>query len=103
MRVGCPTCGTHVSFLKQLEIPDEQSRIVQPCSNCSTDVFILVTFGVQPPEPLYRQPNWLFNAYVVDGRTMAQIALEFGVSSMTISYWADKHQIPTRPPGRRSD
>ena len=103
MRVGCPRCGTHVSFDKQLEIPDEQSRIVRRCDNCETDVFLLVTYGEQPREPLYQNPMWLFNAYVVDGRTMSQIALDFGVSSMTISYWADKHQIPTRPPGRRSD
>jgi hypothetical protein len=86
-----------------LEIPEEESRIVRGCDNCSADVFLLVTYGEQPQEPLYQNPMWLFNAYVVEGKTMSQIALEFGVSSMTISYWADKHQIPTRPPGRRSD
>ena len=101
MRVSCPRCGSHVSFEKQLEIPLSESRIVQCCEECQTDIFLLCKYGVQPKEELYRDANWLFDAYIVQGRTLADIAKEFGVSSMTIQYWLRQHDIRARSRGRK--
>jgi endogenous inhibitor of DNA gyrase (YacG/DUF329 family) len=103
MRVSCPRCGSHVSFDKQLEIPYEESRIVRTCEDCQTDVFFIAKFGEQPTECLYQDASWLFNAYAVDGRTLADIGKQFGVSSMTIQYWLQKHNIPARKRGRKSE
>ena len=101
MRVSCPKCGEHILFDKQLEIPLSEARIVQSCNNCQTDVFLLVKYGIQPAEELYRDANWLFDAYVVQGRTLADIGKEFGVSSMTIQYWLRQHDIKARSRGRK--
>tara|TARA_Y100000004_G_C8808106_1_gene366373 strand:- start:246 stop:560 length:315 start_codon:yes stop_codon:yes gene_type:complete len=103
MRVACPNCGAHVFFEKQLEIPEQESRIVQHCDKCGSDVFLLAKFGEQPNQPRYQEPAWLFDHYVTKNKTMAELALVFGVSAMTIQYWVDKHNIPRRKRGRRSD
>lgn len=103
MRVSCPSCGTHVSFDKQLEIPMSESRLVQSCPNCQADVFLIAKYGLQPNEPLYQEAEWLFNAYVTNSRTLADIGKECGVSSMTIQYWLRNHNIKARSRGRKAD
>jgi len=102
MRVSCPSCGNHVHFDKQLEIPMSESRIVQACENCQSDIFLLAKFGIQPTDPLYQDPEWLFSAYITQNRTLADIAKECGVSSMTVQYWLRQHNIPSRSRGRKA-
>jgi len=63
-------------------------------------LFLDVTYGSVPNEPLYRDYAWLHAEYVENGRTMAGIAKQFGVTAMTIHGWLKKHGIPTRPRGR---
>ena len=65
-------------------------------------LFVDVTYGSVPSERLYRESAWLKDAYVKEGRTMADIAKQFAVSPMTIHGWLVKHGIPTRPRGRKS-
>jgi len=65
-------------------------------------LFLDVTYGSIPAERLYRDADWLTEAYVKGGRTMADIAAQFAVSPMTIHGWLKKHDIPTRPRGRKS-
>ena len=48
----------------------------------------------------YRNKDWLNNAYTVEGRSMADIAAEQGVTPMAINNWLAKHEIATRPRGR---
>ena len=103
MRVSCPSCGTHVSFDKQLEIPMSESRILQTCPTCQADVFLLAKYGLQPTEALYQDAEWLFAAYIANGRTLADIAKECGVSSMTVQYWLRQHNIKARSRGRKAD
>lgn len=103
MRVSCPSCGSHVAFEKQLEIPMSESRIVQSCENCQSDVFLLAKYGLQPNDPLYQDPEWLFSNYISQSRTLADIGNQCGVSSMTIQYWLQKHNIPARSRGRKAD
>lgn len=103
MRVSCPSCGTHVVFDKQLEIPMSESRVVQTCPNCQADVFLLAKYGIQPADNLYQNAGWLFNAYVTESRTLADIGKQFGVSSMTIQYWLRQHNIQARSRGRKAD
>lgn len=66
-------------------------------------LFLDVTYGSVPDEPLYRDPQWLSDAYEGEGRTMADIARQFGVSAMTIHGWLKKHGIESRPRGRQTD
>jgi len=51
------------------------------------------------PEKMYRDENWLREQYVNRGRTMVDIANEFGITAMSIQNWLDKYNIPTRPRG----
>ncbi len=65
-------------------------------------LYLDVTYGLVPEERLYRDATWLTEAYVTDKRTMADIAAQFAVSPMTIHGWLVKHDIPTRPRGRKT-
>ncbi len=51
----------------------------------------------------YRNKDWLYNAYSVEGRSMADIGAEQGVTPMAIRDWLVKHDIATRPRGRRKE
>ena len=50
---------------------------------------------------LYRDRAWLEDAYVEEGRSMADIGRQFGISAAAINQWLNKFNIPTRGrPGR---
>lgn len=51
----------------------------------------------------YREPLWLEDAYLTQGRTMQEIATEFGISAAAVNQWLVKHDIPTRPRGQKRD
>ena len=51
----------------------------------------------------YRDPLWLENNYVVQERTMQEIATEFGITPAAVNQWLVKHDIPTRPRGQKRD
>ena len=53
-------------------------------------------------DKLYRNEEWLREAYTNNGKTMAELATMFSVSPMTICTWLDKFSIETRSRGRRS-
>ena len=55
-----------------------------------------------PSKPLYQDRAWLTREYVDKGRTMQEIADQFGVTPMSIHGWVKKFDIPSRPRGRRS-
>lgn len=55
-----------------------------------------------PNKPLYQDRAWLTREYVDKGRTMQEIADQFGVTPMSIHGWVKKFDIPSRPRGRRS-
>lgn len=55
-----------------------------------------------PNKPLYQDRAWLTREYVDRGRTMQEIADQFGVTPMSIHGWVKKFDIPSRPRGRRS-
>lgn len=74
----------------RLEIDTEQGTI-----------YLDIDCGVIPPHPLYQDADWLQGEYVGKGRTMAEIARQFGVTPMTINQWLKNHGINTRPRGRR--
>jgi len=44
----------------------------------------------------YRDPLWLHDAYVVQGRSMQDIGKEFNISPTAINQWLTKLEIPTR-------
>lgn len=49
----------------------------------------------------YRDPLWLEDEYLGKGRTMQDIATEFGVTPAAINQWLVKHEIPTRARGQK--
>lgn len=60
-----------------------------------------VRYWVKPTEKAYRNKEWLEEEYIVKGRTMKDIADQFGVTPMSIHQWLGKHGIPSRSRGRR--
>lgn len=57
--------------------------------------------GSAPPKA-YKDKDWLTNAYVKESLTLQKIGDMCGVSPMTINQWLRKHDIPSRPRGRRT-
>tara|TARA_R100001082_G_scaffold107106_1_gene80641 strand:- start:2158 stop:2448 length:291 start_codon:yes stop_codon:yes gene_type:complete len=51
----------------------------------------------------YRDEQWLRNAYLVEGRSMADIASEQGITPMAVRDWLLKFGIETRARGRRKE
>ena len=51
----------------------------------------------------YRSEDWLRNAYLVEGRSMADIASEQGITPMAVRDWLLKFGIETRGRGRRKE
>ena len=51
---------------------------------------------------IYQQYDWLYEQYVTNERTMAEIALDCGLTPMSINKWLNKHNIDTRPRGARA-
>ena len=71
-------------------------------STDNTSVLLVVKACIITPEKLYRDAEWLSNAYTVQNKTMAELGTMFNVSPMTICTWLDKFGIDTRSRGRRS-
>jgi transposase-like protein len=46
--------------------------------------------------PQLRDRAWLVNAYVVETKSLSQIAKELGVTMIGVHYWMKKHGIPRR-------
>ncbi len=84
-----------------LVVPMKAVRTGASCEECDVDFFVTARFGIESDSPSYKDANWLFNTYVRQKQTMAEISNQFGVTPMTIQYWLDKHNIPTRPRGRQ--
>ena len=63
--------------------------------------FINVKVGLAEGSRMYRNFEWLHEHYVQEDMTMQEIADMFGVAPMTIQLWLNKHEIETRPRGRR--
>ncbi|GAA2653265.1 TniQ family protein [Streptomyces vastus] len=57
--------------------------------------------GSQPRHQIVDR-DWLHEQYVVQRRTLPDLARERGVSKATMRTWARLHQIPMRPPGGAS-
>lgn len=43
-----------------------------------------------------RSKNWLYQRYITEDKTMAEIAEELSTSPTMVSGWLDKHEIPTK-------
>jgi hypothetical protein len=60
-----------------------------------------VKHWIKPSKRMYHNKEWLEEEYTVKGRTMADIAEQFGITPMSIHQWLGKHDIATRGRGRR--
>jgi hypothetical protein len=62
-----------------------------------SDKYIVNINLVEKDKPKkYRDPLWLHDAYVVQGRSMQDIGKEFSISPTAINQWLVKLEIPTR-------
>ena len=92
---NCPYCKRDCEIKTH-----EQGSLNILCEVCE-EIFILdFTIRRIPNESLYKDELWLNNAYGVEGRTIADIARDCGVTPMTIWGWLNKHGIETRSRGR---
>jgi hypothetical protein len=95
-----PTNGESVEFDIDFNGVGNQ-RLEAKASNGDT-LYLDVTYGVVPSQPLYQDRQWLLTEYADKNRTMADIAQQFNVTPMTIYAWLKKHSVPTRSRGRRT-
>lgn len=103
MKYVCVECG-ELSKIKQHE--DEvlyggmPREILHVCSACEWPNVIRIALTNVSKD--YQDAYWLRTAYITNGKSMAVIAEECGVSAMTIYTWLKRHNIETRSRGQRS-
>ena len=95
-----PTNGKSVEF--DIDFNDVGNRRVEAKASNGDTLYLDVTYGIKPSDPLYQDRDWLLAEYSDNDRTMADIAQQFDVTPMTIYAWLRKHSIPTRSRGRKS-
>ena len=62
-----------------------------------SDKYIVnITLTEKDKPKKYRDPLWLHDAYVVQGRSMQDIGKEFSITPTAINQWLVKLEIPTR-------
>ena len=95
-KVTCNKCGTdfHIS-------PPVNTPVIYMCPHCNRHYSVTLVMFESQPVGVYRDPIWLEEQYLLEGKTMDEIAQECSVSPMTINNWLVKHNIPTRERGRR--
>ena len=62
---------------------------------------VLITLIDKTKHKHYRDPIWLRSAYLDEGRSMADIAMEFDITPAAVNQWLNKHNIETRKRGVR--
>jgi len=96
----CENCGSENKATDPWSIASvlSDTQLSVECSKCES--LHLLTISVKTMNDDFRDKQWLTNAYVANGYTMAQIARMCGVTPMTIQNWLRRHEIPTRGRGR---
>ena len=91
----CPSCSKEVklNLSNSLDSKGEKSITCQSCN-----VLILFEFKIKLDQEItsYRDYDWLYDQYVIQKKTMAEIARECGKTPMTIHGWLKKHGIKSR-------
>ena len=66
-----------------------------------THYTVLITLIDKTKPKHYRDPIWLRSAYLDEGRSMADIAMEFDITPAAVNQWLNKHNIESRKRGVR--
>lgn len=78
------SCGTQTIYRRLLEndieIRNFEDRMIK----------------MNPKLKKLRSNNWMYQRYLTENKTMAEIADELGTSATMVSNWLDKHGIPTK-------
>lgn len=89
---------------------DEEQDGIQEIIPCKANVrfvkdgvWYLLSTGTADTSKPYRNKDWLEEEYTRKGKTLQQIGNMCGVSPMTINQWVVKHNIASRPRGRRQE
>tara|TARA_R110000787_G_scaffold262120_2_gene367457 strand:- start:3448 stop:3765 length:318 start_codon:yes stop_codon:yes gene_type:complete len=103
---GIKVHGENGEILTEVKLPTkvvlgEPLVLNGECGNGATYSVKLEALVIRE-DKLYRNEEWLREAYTNNGKTMAELATMFSVSPMTICTWLDKFSIETRSRGRRS-
>ncbi len=94
-----PTTGEKIAF--ELHLEELGAKRIEIQSKAGNTFYVNCEFGMKPQGPLYQDKEWLIEHYVKRGSTMVELSSMFGVTPMTIHLWLKKHNIPSRPRGRR--
>lgn len=86
-----------LGFAKSIKIGERMQ-----VKNEDGTVLLTLEASIISPEKLYRNEEWLRNAYLTENKTMAELGSLFDVSPMTICTWLERFGIETRSRGRRS-
>lgn len=102
MKIDC-SCGNAFQFdYYHCEEDGVKGKVTVACPYCS-DVFSVSVsiLSVNLRKREYRDAETLQELYIEQRRPMSEIAMMYGVSATTINNWLLRHDIPTRPRGRR--
>ena len=94
-KVTCKSgCHFHIA-------PPINTPVTYACPHCNRHYSVTLVMYESQPIGVYKDPIWLEEQYILEGKTMDEIAQECNVTAMTINNWLVKHNIPTRERGRR--
>jgi hypothetical protein len=102
VQFDCDGCSKLVRIVIPL-IELGGSKKTVSCNNCSQMYVFEMSLWMELSTPKYKNKEWLFTKYIIEEKSMSEIARICGKSAMTIRKWLIKHDIPTRSVGQRRD
>ena len=98
--IPCPLCEEET----QINLPNiqigKQTR-TYTCQKCKRSIILEMTLKPAPGSNLHKNKDWLRERYVVQEKTLQEVADMCGVTAMTIRDWLQRHDLPVRSRGAR--
>ena len=101
LSMPCPLCERETQ-MRILNIEAGNHQRTFSCQNCKMTIIFEYTLKPGPGAQLHRDPDWLREKYIDEDKTLQEVADMCGVSPMTIRDWLQRHKIPVRPRGTRT-
>ena len=95
----CENCSQLVKIVIPL-IESGESKKTISCNQCDQMYVFEMNLWMELSTPKYKDRDWLFKKYIIEKKSMNEIAKICGKTAMTIRKWLIKHEIPTRPVGQ---
>ena len=101
IKFECAECESSVRLvLPIIELGGSKKSIT--CTNCNQLYVFEMSIWMELSKPKYKDRKWLHRQYVIEEKSMSEIAKICGKSAMTIRDWLIRHEIPRRGTGQRS-